>query len=88
MLRILYTCICIFSVTYNPHNIKYSMPVFAQIVHNTFGGSEVICVCRGGFNAVILFFLKLYSIFYTTICHAMHEKTCVFGEIKFLADKH
>lgn len=36
--------------------------------------------------AVILFFLKLYSIFYTTICHAMHEKT--FGEIKFLADKH
>lgn len=36
MLWILYTCICIFSVTYIPHNIKYSMLVFAQIVHNLF----------------------------------------------------
>lgn len=36
MLRILYTCICIFSVTYIQHNIKYSMLVFAQIVHSMF----------------------------------------------------
>lgn len=36
MLWILYTCICIFSVTYIPYNIKYSMLVFAQIVHNLF----------------------------------------------------
>lgn len=43
--------------------------------------------CYSHHNAVILFFLKLYSIFYGTICHAMHEKTCVFGEINFLADK-